>query len=82
MTTYQYTITLDDSERIMLENLLKNTVSHYRDTNETYKRLSDEGKFGLEERVLQKLSESSSTAVMTSTSSSCNFESIKLWSPK
>jgi hypothetical protein len=71
MTTYQYTITLDDSELIMLENLLKDTVSHYRETNKIFKELSDEGKFGCEEQVLQKLKDSFTTSVMMSTSTFC-----------
>ena len=82
MTTYAFTITIDDGELIMLENLLKETVEHYRNTNPTFKRLSDEGKLGREESVLKKLRESVKTATMTSTSSFCWGNDIKLWGPK
>lgn len=81
MTTYAFTITIDDGELIMLENLLKERIEHYRNTDPTFKRLSDEGKWGREESVLNKLKESFKTAVMTSTSSFCWEETPKLWSP-
>jgi hypothetical protein len=82
MTTYSYTIEIDDSELIMLENILAERVNHLRETNEIFKRLSDDGHIGCEESVLKKLKESYKTAVMTSTSSYCNSGEIKLWSPQ
>ncbi len=82
MTTYSYTIEIDDSEFIMLENLLNERIKHLRETNEIFKRLSDDGHLGREESVLKKLKESYKTAVMTSTSSFCQENNIKLWNPK
>ena len=82
MTTFSYTITIDDSEYIMLENLLNERIQHLKDTNETFRKLSDDGHYGCEESVLHKLKESSKSALMTSTSSSCWGNEVKLWSPK
>lgn len=82
MTTYSYTIEINDSEFIMLENLLKERIQYLRDTNETFRRLSDDGYFGSEESVLHKLKESCKSALMTSTSSFCQSDEVKLWSPK
>ena len=82
MTTYAFTITIDDGELIMLENILKERVEYFRNTDPTFKRLSDEGKWGREESVLNKLKESFKSATMTSTSSSCWGTDVKLWSPK
>ena len=82
MTTYSYTIEINDSEYIMLENLLNERIQHLKDTNETFKRLSEEGHYGWEESVLHKLKESCKSALMTSTSSSCQSDEVKLWSPK
>ncbi len=82
MTTYSYNIEIDDSELIMLENLLDERIKHLKETNETFKRLSDDGHLGREEAVLKKLKESYKTAVMTSTSSFCSAGEVKLWSPK
>lgn len=82
MTTYSYTIEIDDSEFIMLENLLNERIKHLRETNEIFKRLSDDGHLGREESVLKKLKESYKTAVMTSTSSFCSAGEVKLWSHK
>jgi len=82
MTTYSYTIEINDSEYIMLENLLNERIQHLRDTNETFRKLSDEGHYGCEEAVLHKLKESCKSALMTSTSSFCQGGEVKLWSPK
>lgn len=82
MTTYSYTIEINDSEYIMLENLLNERIQHLRDTNETFKRLSDEGHYGREESVLNKLKESCKSALMISTSSFCQSNDVKLWSLK
>ena len=82
MTTYSYTIEINDSEYIMLENLLNERIQHLRDTNETFRKLSDEGHYGWEESVLNKLKESCKSTLMTSTSSSCWGNEVKLWSPK
>jgi hypothetical protein len=82
MTTYSYTIEIDDGELIMLENLLEERINHLRETNEIFKRLSDDGHMGREESVLKKLKESCKTAVMTSTSSFCQEGNVKLWSLK
>jgi len=82
MTTYAFTIIIDDGELIMLENILKERVEYFRNTDPTFKRLSDEGKWGREESVLNKLKESFKSATMTSTSSSCWGNDVKLWSPK
>lgn len=71
MTTYSYTIEINDSEYIMLENLLNERIKHLRDTNETFRKLSDEGHYGWEGSVLNKLKESCKSALMTSTSSYC-----------
>ena len=82
MTTYAFTITIDDSEQIMLENLLKERIEHYRNTNPTFERLSDEDKWEREESVLNKLKGSFKSATRTSTSNSCWGYDVKLWSPK
>lgn len=82
MTTYSYIIEINDSEFLMLENLLNERIQHLRDTNETFKRLSDEGHCGWEESVLNKLKKSCKSALMTSSSSFCQIENVKLWSPK
>lgn len=82
MTTYSYTIEINDSEYIMLENLLTERIQHLRDTNETFRRLSDDGHYGREESVLHKLKESCKSALMTSTSSFCQGDEVKLWNPK
>lgn len=71
MTTYSYTIEINDSEFIMLENLLNERIQHLKDTNETFRKLSDEGNYGWEESVLHKLKESCKYALMISTSSFC-----------
>lgn len=82
MTTYSYTIEINDSQLIMLQNLLDERIKHLKETNEIFKRLSDDGHMGLEESVLYKLKESYKTAVMTSTSSFCSVDDVKLWSRK
>lgn len=82
MTTYSYTIEIDDGEFIMLENLLNERVKHLRETNEIFRRLSDEGHYGREESVLNKLKESCKSATMMSASSACLGGEVKLWSPK
>ncbi len=82
MTTYLYSIEINDSECIMLENLLNERIQHLRNTNETFRKLSDEGHYGWEESVLYKLKESYKSALITSTSSSCWENKVKLWSPK
>ena len=82
MTTYSYTIEINDSEYIMLENLLNERIQHLRDTNETFRKLSDDGHYGWEESVLHKLRESCKSALMTSTSSYCQSDDTKLWSLK
>jgi hypothetical protein len=64
VTQYNYTINLNDSELIMLQNLLNETVVHHKKTCETFKQLSDEGKLGCEEEVLKKLSEAFIAAVI------------------
>ncbi len=66
----------------MLENLLNERIKHLRNTNETFRKLSDEGRYGWEESVLHKLKESCKSALMTSTSSFCQSDEVKLWSPK
>ena len=72
MTTFEYTITLDDSEEIILENLLKNTIA-YENAEE-----SDRANLKMEfvgisqcESILNKLHASIKDAVMSSTSSFC-----------
>ncbi len=82
MTTYSYIIEINDSECIMLENLLNERIQHLRNTNETFRKLSDEGHYGWEESVLYKLKESCKSATMMSTSSACLGSEVKLWSPK
>ena len=82
MTTYAYTIEINDSEFLMLENLLEERIQYLKDTNETFRKLSDEGHYGREESVLHKLKESCKNAIMTSTSSFCHTGEVKLWSPK
>jgi hypothetical protein len=82
MTTYSYTLEIDDSDFIMLENLLNERIKYLRETKEIFKKLSDECHLGCEESVLKKLKKSYKTAVMTSTSSFCSAGKVKLWSPK
>lgn len=81
MTTYQYTISLNDREYIILEEILSQRVEYLKSTDETYKKLSAMGHLYTEEEILQKLKQSCSSAMMTSTSSFCNDNNLNLWSP-
>jgi len=72
MTTYQYTITLDDSEFIALENILKNAMSSHL-AEEAGKPEPKKEFFRPQhlETIFMKLRASQRDAVMTSTSSAC-----------
>lgn len=72
MTTYQYTITLDDSEFIALENILKNAMSSHL-AEEAAKPEPKKEFFHPQhwETIFMKLRASQRDAVMTSTSSAC-----------
>jgi hypothetical protein len=72
MTTYQYTITLDDSEFIALENILNNAMSSQL-ADEDGKPEPNKEFFHPQhcESIYMKLRASQRDAVMTSTSSAC-----------
>lgn len=72
MTTYQYTITLDDSEFIALENILNIAMScQLADENEKPEPNKDFFRPQHWESIYMKLRASQRDAVMTSTSSAC-----------
>ncbi len=81
MTTYQYTISLDDSEFIILERILKERVEHLKLNDDAYKKIAEMGHLFTEEVILEKMKQSCSSAVMMSTSSFCTEGVEKLWSP-
>jgi len=72
MTTYQYTIRLNDSEYIALENLLKNAISF--ELSEGVRQSQPKQEYVHTqhcETIYRKLRASQKDAVMTSTSSAC-----------
>ena len=72
MTTYRYTITLNDSEYIALENLLKNTMSSQFVEEAGQSQLKQEYVHPQHcETIYMKLRASCKDAVMASTSSAC-----------
>ena len=72
MTTYQYTITLNDSEYIALENLLNNAISSELAEEAGQSQPKQEYVHTQHcETIYNKLRESCKDAVMASTSSAC-----------
>jgi hypothetical protein len=79
MTTYDYTLRLDDCEIIALENLLKYVLDSYSDDEQTRKSAVMAGVNKLPcENMLKKIKDSWKTASMMSTSSACMNEPIIL----
>jgi len=83
MTTYDYTLRLNDSEIIALENLLKYILETYSDDEDIRKKAVMGGVNKAPcETMLGKIKDSWKTASMTSTSSACDFVPPKMWSHK
>jgi hypothetical protein len=83
MTTYDFTLRLNDSEIIALENLLKYILDSFSEDENTRNNAVMSGVNQLPcKNILRKIEDSYKTASMQSTSSACNFISPKIWSPK
>lgn len=83
MTTYDFTLRLDDCEIIALENLLKYVLDRYSNDEQVSKSAVLAGVNQLPcENMLKKVKDSWKTASMTSTSSFCDFEAPEMWKPK
>ena len=79
MTTYDYTLRLDDCEIIALENLLKYVLDSYSEDEQIRNNAVMGGVGQLPcENILKKIKESWKTASMMSTSSACMNEPVIL----
>ena len=79
MTTYDFTLRLDDCEIIALENLLKYVLDSYSEDEQVRNNAVMGGVGQLTcENILKKIKESWKTASMMSTSSACMNEPIIL----